>query len=193
MGDPKKPKKKYKTPRHPWEKARILESIELTKEYGFKNKTELWKVVSKLKSIRDKLKSSIVSTSKQGQKERDQLVQKLESMGLIKKGAGIDEILGLSQKDILERRLQTLVFRKGLARTAKQARQFITHGHIVVKGKKITSPNALIRVDEEGFIAISAKSPFVDENHPERKNPEENEPKKKVKDDKTQRESTKTG
>ena len=41
MGSPKKQRKKYSKPSHPWQKARIEEEKALKKEYSFKNKKEL--------------------------------------------------------------------------------------------------------------------------------------------------------
>ena len=41
MGDPKKIRKSYRTPSHPWQKQRIVEEDELLKTYGIKNKTHI--------------------------------------------------------------------------------------------------------------------------------------------------------
>ena len=43
MGDPKRLRKKYETPSHPWEEERIKRETELMKKYGLKNKREIWK------------------------------------------------------------------------------------------------------------------------------------------------------
>ncbi len=42
MGDPKFSRKKYETPNHPWQTARIKEEKDICKKYGLKNKTEIW-------------------------------------------------------------------------------------------------------------------------------------------------------
>jgi len=90
-----------------------------------------------------------------------------------------------SLKDILERRLQSIVFRKGLARSMKQSRQFIVHGHVMVDGKKLTSPGYLVPKAVEGSISFVPRSSLTDEMHPERvqveklaKKPEEKADKK---------------
>ena len=168
MGDPKKPKKKYSMPTHPWQKERIDEERGLIREYGMKNKRELWKLESKLTNFKDQTKKLASLTSEQSLKEKKQLMDKLQSLGLIKKEADSGEILGLGLKDLLERRLQTLVFKKGLARSIKQARQFVIHGHIFVDAKKITKPNYLVTVKEESLISFSPNSALADELHPER-------------------------
>jgi small subunit ribosomal protein S4 len=68
----------------------------------------------------------------------------------------------------LERRLQTIVYRKGLARSPKQARQLITHGHIAVNGRKLTIPGDRVRRTEEAGVEYYGTSPFTDSIHPER-------------------------
>ncbi len=181
MGDPKKPKKKYIGPSHPWQKARIELERDLMKEYGIKNKKELWKMDSIRKKAAMHAKKLIADTSEQGEKERQELVEKLARMGFIERGAEIDDILSISLKDVLERRLQTMVFKRGLAHSIKQARQFIVHGHITVNGKKVTSPSYIVLKSEEDAIGYSADSRLIDENHPERIKPEEKNEKEAVK------------
>lgn len=168
MGDPKKPKKKYSTPSHPWQKERIDEERILIKEYGMKNKKELWKIESKLAKSKDQTKKLVSLTTEQAQKEKQQLLNKLQSLGLISNEADTGQILGLSLKDLLERRLQTIVYKKSLARSITQARQFVVHGHIFVDGRKITKPNHLVTVKEQGLITFSPSSSLSDEMHPER-------------------------
>jgi len=77
-------------------------------------------------------------------------------------------VLGLTINDVLDRRLETVVFKKGFARTCKQARQFILHGHVLVGGKKLTSPSHLVTVDEEARIEFMPTSSLADPEHPER-------------------------
>lgn len=168
MGDPKKIRKKYQTPRHPWQKARIEEEGEIFKEYGTKNKREIWKMRSVLRDFSDRAKKLIAAKSAQAEKERKEMLAKLQSMGLISAEAGLDDVLGLNLRDILERRLETLVYKKGLARSMKQARQFIVHGHVMVGERKVNSPSYLVSVKEEGLIGFASKSTLNDPEHPER-------------------------
>jgi small subunit ribosomal protein S4 len=74
----------------------------------------------------------------------------------------------LSSKNILERRLQTQVLRKNLARTIEQARQLITHKHIMVNKKVITSPSYFVSAEEENQIEYAENSHFASDVHPER-------------------------
>lgn len=180
MGDTKKQKKKYSKPSHPWQKNRILAEKELKQEYGLHNKQEIWKMGSILAKFKDQVKSLTVREGKQAELERKNLITKLNSIGLLQ-GDQLDQILGLEIKDILERRLQTIVFKKGLARSVKQARQFIIHHHITVNGKPMTVPSYLVKITEEGTIAFHDRSSLFDMEHPERKMTEKQAAAKKAK------------
>ena len=76
-------------------------------------------------------------------------------------------ILSLKVQAALERRLQTLVHRKGLARSPKQARQLITHGHIAIAGRRVTIPGYHVTRIEENAISYYGKSPFLSASHAE--------------------------
>jgi small subunit ribosomal protein S4 len=69
-------------------------------------------------------------------------------------------------EDILNRRLQTLVYRRGLSQSIQQARQLIAHGHISIDGQKVSAPSYLVLREEEDQIAYSPKSPLTDPDHP---------------------------
>ena len=168
MGDPRKIRKKYTGPVHPWQKKRIDEEKEIRKTYGLRTKQEIWKIQSQLTNFFDQAKKMIASRTKQTEVEKEQLLQKLAKLGLLDKNAIIDDVLGLKLDDILKRRLQTVLCEKGLAKTPKQARQFIVHGHIQIKDKKITTPSYIVRVEEESQITFVKKSKLSDESHPER-------------------------
>lgn len=58
----------------------------------------------------------------------------------------------------LERRLDVLVLRAGFARTIYQARQFVTHGHVQVNGRKVHCPSALVRVGDEVSLKDSSRA-----------------------------------
>ena len=167
MGDIKKIRKKYSKPSHPWRIERITEDNQVIKEYGIPKKTELWKTKAKLESFKNQAKRLSARTDKQAEIERNNLVKKLESYNLIKETT-LEAILSINIKDVLNRRLQTLLFKKGFAKSMKQARQMIIHRHVLLGGKLNTSPAYLVRVSEEASIEISPKSPFYDVNHVER-------------------------
>ncbi len=168
MGDPKRIRKKYETPSNPWQKSRIVDEKELIKRFGLKNHRELWKLKTFVSKQRKEVMRLIPLKTEQAEKEKKQLMDKLIRLGLLSKDAELTDILNLSAEDALNRRLQTLVFKKGLARTIKQARQMIVHGHIVVNGVSVTSPSYIVPVDEESGIDFKVNSPFYSEDHPER-------------------------
>ena len=62
MGDPRRLKKKYNTPQHPWQKTRIETEAVLRKEYGLKNKKEIWKMATQFKNFSDQAKRLIAAS-----------------------------------------------------------------------------------------------------------------------------------
>jgi small subunit ribosomal protein S4 len=155
MGDPKRHRKKFSTPNHPWEKDRIEAEKGIIKQYGLRRKDEIWKMDSLLKKSLNRAKTLIGQRTSQSELEKKQLLERLNSLGLLKKDAKVEDVLNLSLNDVLERRLQTLVVRKKLANTMMQARQFITHEHVAVGSKKITAPSYLVSVEEEPNIRMA--------------------------------------
>ena len=118
--------KKFKPPTKTWDINRINRDKQLKKRYGFKNKQELWREESLLRNIRKKVRKSIgLKAIGLGQDEEKVFLSTLKSMGLIRPDATLDDVLDLTLENIMDRRLQTIVFKKGLAKTIKQARQFI--------------------------------------------------------------------
>ncbi len=158
MGDPRKHRKKYETPTHPWQKDRIDKEKIILKEYGLRNKKELWRSESRLRKFTTQAKKLISSTTKQAEKEKKDLLIKLFRYNLIEKDAKLEDVLNLSINNILDRRLQTIVYKKGLSHSQKQARQFITHRHITVNDKLVTIPSYLVSKDEEDKIGFRPNS-----------------------------------
>ena len=166
MGDPKRPRAKYSGPSHPWQLERIEEEKILLKEYGLKNKSEIFKTQSRLKGFASLAKKLIAARGTQAEKERTQLVSRLARMGLIKADAQLDDILSLQIRNLLERRLQTFMVRKGLARTMRQARQYISHEHVLIGGKIISAPSYHVLLDED--LKFVGTSTLASVTHPER-------------------------
>ena len=173
MGDPRKIRKKYQKPEHPWQKDRIVEELKLKKEYALSNKKEIWKFDTLLKKYKDQAKKLIAMQGAQADKERKEMMDKLKSYGLISVGnETYDAIFSLQLKDVLDRMLSTILFKKNLSRSTKQARQFIVHGHVMIGDKKISSPTYLVPIKQESMINFSVSSSLYSEDHPERTNPE---------------------
>ncbi len=152
MGDPRKLKNKYESPRKIWDADRIKTERKLAVAYGLKNTKEIWVTLQDLKKAR-RGAMKYLSLGKEGIEMAKPLMARLARLGIISADAKVDDILSLSVESFLERRLQTIVMKKGLARTPRQARQLITHGFISVKGKKVTVPSYLVKVDEEKEIS----------------------------------------
>lgn len=169
MGSPKKIRRKYEKPMHPWQRERIEEEKPLVRKYGLKNKKEIWKIKSVLRGFTSQAKSLEGTATEQAKKESEQLLKKLVRLGLIKANAQLGDVLSLKAEDIFNRRLQTIVYSKGLARSSKQARQFIIHGHVGINEQKLDVPGYLVPLDEEPKIGFIANSSLVDPEHPERK------------------------
>jgi len=168
MGDPRKIRRTFIRPGHPWQKERMEGEKIILKEYGLKNKTEVWKTTSQLRTIANQAKKLIAATKEQGQKEKTQLIQRLQRQGLVNQSAKIEDVLGITLKALLERRLQTMLVRKGLAKTMNQSRQFITHEHVQISGRTITRPSYLVKLEEEQKIAFGATAPIANPEHPAR-------------------------
>lgn len=129
-------------------------------------------MTSQLTTFADQAKRLIAASGDQADKERKQLFGRLERLGLLAAGSTLDEVLSLKETDIMSRRLQTVLVNKGLARTMKQARQFIVHKHVMVDGKIVTTPSYLVPVAHEASITFVGTSTLAKEDHPERKAPE---------------------
>ena len=172
MGDPKKSRKKYSRPSHPWEAERIKAEKELRKKYALKNKTEIWRAKAELRRYRRHarhLQAKLRYGDPQAVKESQELLEKLSRLGILYgEDVNLNSILALEVESILSRRLQTIVYLKGMANSMEQARQFIVHGHIAIDGRKVTVPGYLVKRSEEDSISYFYNSPLNDELHPER-------------------------
>ena len=152
MGDPKRQRKKYQNPRFAWSKSGLNAELKLLGEYGLRNKRELRRHHAMLIKYRTLARNLLAKTSEERLTSEKPILSKLISLKVIPENSSLDNFLDLSIENILERRLQTLVFRKGLTQTLQQARQMINHGHIAILGKKVTSPSYIVSAYEEAEI-----------------------------------------
>lgn len=160
MGHPRKSRKKYDTPSHPWNADRIKEENKLVRKYGLKTKKEIWKAETMVKRYRRDARELLGMSSEQNVTERQQLLSHLIKLGFLAKEAKLEDVLNLTLEDVLRRRLQTMVHQKGLANTAKQSRIMVVHGHIALAGKKIDAPSYLVKSGEEDLIGFYQGSPM---------------------------------
>jgi small subunit ribosomal protein S4 len=152
MGDPRKFGNKYSKPKKLFDKARIGEESGLKHAYGLKNMRELWVAVAELKKARREARRLLSLTVDKRDAEKSIIMNKLMKIGVIGDKANVEDILSLTVKDILERRLQTQVFRKGLSMSILQSRQLITHGFITIKDRRVSIPSYTVSATEEPQI-----------------------------------------
>ncbi len=177
MGDPKKQRKKYETPRFAWRIDTLQAELKLLGQYGLRNKRELWRSETMLSRFRENARSLLGKSTEERTKPETQLLGRLKRLGILSETAAIDDVLDLSIEDFLERRLQTMVFNKGLSKSIHQARQLISHGHIAVDTQRVKSPSYIVLRDEEAKITYAPTSHLNDANHPMRQSLQIEKPK----------------
>jgi small subunit ribosomal protein S4 len=166
MGEPKKQKKKYEIPRFPWRKQVLESETNLLGQYGLRNKKELYIHRTMVSKFRGRARTLLSMPISERSKLESPLLERLKRIGILSNDAVLDNVLDLAITDILERRLQTIIFRKGLASSIHQARQLINHRHIAVGTKKIFAPGYLVQKIEEDNISFASTSPLIDKKHP---------------------------
>lgn len=144
-------KKRYVRPKKLYEKVRIEEENKLMEKYALKSKREIWKSIAKIDYFRRRAKA----LAKSPLEEQEVLFNKLGAIGL--KAKSTADVLALNIDDLLSRRLPTIVHKRGIAKTVKQARQMVTHKKILINGRAVNSPSYLVRVAEENIIFARVK------------------------------------
>ncbi len=169
MGDPKFLRRTYETPKHPWEAGRMEEEGKLLQKYGLKNKRELWKAQSVLRGFRRQardLRARLRAGSEQARRETELLLGRLTRLGVLAPGAPtLDDVLALTTEDVLKRRLEWVVFTRGLAPTVRGGRQWIVHGHFAIGDHRMTRPGYLVPSAEETALHYAPTSPYADDDH----------------------------
>ncbi|HOD89691.1 MAG TPA: 30S ribosomal protein S4 [archaeon] len=149
MGNPKRLRRRYDVPRKRWDKELIDRDKKLMEEYGLVRKKEIWKAESIVRGFRKRARQILAGNIEDLETRKQELLNKLISIGILTKDNKLEDVLKLQVTDYLDRRLQTVVYRKGFALTPKQARQLITHGHILVNGRKRTIPGSIVKITDE--------------------------------------------
>merc|ERR1711865_278620 len=155
--------KTFRKPKRPFEKERLDAEMKIIGEYGLKNKREVWRVQYALAKIRTAARQLLTLDEKNEQRifAGDALLRRMIRLGLLLESEKrLDYVLGLTSTKIMERRLQTKVFKLGLAKSIHHARVLIRQRHIRV-GKQICDiPSFLVRLDSEKHIDFALTSPF---------------------------------
>lgn len=153
-------RKKYKRPKVPYNANQIAEERALVKKYGLKRKKEIWIARDLIRRYRQRARELIAVKNPE---QETILLEKLVSIGMLKKGDGLDNALSLTVENLLDRRLQTVMHAKGMSKTPNQARQAIVHGHVSIGGRRASFPSYIVSVHEEAEIMSTFKPPEAKE------------------------------
>ncbi len=143
-------KSKFEKPLKRWNRAVKEADAKVLQEFGLRRKKEIWKAQAIVRNFR-RLAREVVALK--DETKEITLLEKLRKLGLLGENGTVDDVLALTVNDLLGRRLQTVVFRKGIAKSLKHARQMITHGNIAVNGRRNKWPSTLVTVSDEPAIA----------------------------------------
>tara|TARA_Y100000589_G_scaffold173056_1_gene164297 strand:+ start:23333 stop:24001 length:669 start_codon:yes stop_codon:yes gene_type:complete len=179
MGHPKFARPKTDRPTHPWKEARIEEEHRLKEQFGLKKvggMKEIWREKTALRRHRNqamKLIGRVDSTEGHYAREKEDLLVSLNRKGLLHEDSTLDDVLSITVEQMLSRRLQSVVYFKGLAPSMRSARSLIVHGHISIGDQRMTVPGYKILRSEEEELGYSPGSPYIDPHHAFRKEMEE--------------------
>jgi len=154
LGDPHKPKKTYHRPRRIWTIDQLNAELYILGTYGLRNKRELWKAQSEIARIRNQARALLAIPTEVRRDKELRLLGFLNRLGLVNESATLDDVLNLKIEDILERRLQTIVMRKIMSKSAIEARQIVSHRHVSVGSRTVNLPGYIVRKDEEQNIIV---------------------------------------
>lgn len=152
MGHPRKHRAKWSRPLKPFEKERIGAEKAVMKEFGLRRKHELWRAEGIVRDFRRRARELLAV---QNPKLQEELFARLRKIGF--NISTLDDVLGLKTEDVLARRLQTRLVKRGLVKTLRQARQLIVHRHVLVDGQVVHWPSALISAEHDDKIDIAQK------------------------------------
>lgn len=157
-------KKQYETPNRAWNQERIDQEDYLKQNYGLKNKKEIYKAYSELRDFRRQARKLV---AEEDSEQRQEVIEKANRLGLVKSDANITDLLTLDVEDILNRRLQSAVDRRGHADSPLHARQLVVHGRVTVNGEKVNVPGYMLTQEEEKTIEVEEPSEPSEDEEPE--------------------------
>jgi small subunit ribosomal protein S4 len=154
VGDPRKPRKSYRRPRRIWTTDLLNSELYILGSYGLRNKRELWKAQTEVARFRNQARALLALPTEQRTEKESRLVKSLQRLDLVKESSTLDDVLNLRIEDLLDRRLQTLVMKKGGTKSPHQARQAVVHGLVSIGDRIVNVPGYIVRKEEEVLMAI---------------------------------------
>lgn len=145
--------------------------MKLLGEYGLRCKREIWRVQLALAKIRKAARKLLTLDPKDTKRlfEGDALLRRMVRYGLLsEEERTLDDVLRLTTQRLLERRLQTRVFRMNIAKSVHHARVLIKQRHIRVGKQLVDVPSFMVRVESEGHIDYALHSPYSATGRPGR-------------------------
>jgi len=160
MGDTKNFRRAWKKPKRPFNFDLKMEELRILGTFGLKTKRELWKARTELSRVRNQARSLLALTQDVRDKQEPILLHSLSRIGLVEQNATLDDVLNLEINDLLSRRLQTIIMKKFYFKTPYQARQAISHGHIIIDDRIVNVPSYVVKVEEEDKVKLTPESIF---------------------------------
>lgn len=156
--------KTYSTPRRPFEKERLDRELRLCGQFGLKCKREVWRVQHALAKMRKTARELLTLPTEDAKRqlEGSALLRRMTRYGLLDETKQkLDYVLSLKTEDFLERRLQTVIYKSGLAKSIHHARVLIRQRHVRVGKQIVDIPSFLVRKDSEKHIGFAPNSRLV--------------------------------
>ena len=160
MGDTKNFRRVWKKPKRPLNFDLKMDELKILGTFGLKTKRELWKARTELSRVRNQARSLLALRQDVREQKEPILMNSLSKVGYVQSDATLDDVLNLEINDLLGRRLQTIVQKKFYFKTPYQARQAVSHGHVLIGDKIVNIPSYLVNVDEEEKVKLTSESVF---------------------------------